>query len=141
MVIPPDYTIVLLKLLLATGLGMVIGAEREFHKKPAGLRTHSLVSLGACLFTLIGLSFIGTSADSMSRVVQGIVVGIGFIGAGMIFQFKEKVRGLTTAAEIWSLAAIGILIGLGSYAIAITATVLILIILVPFKWLKKGIEK
>ncbi len=130
----------IVKLLLSAGLGMLIGLEREIHKKPAGLRTHALVSLGVCLFTIIGSGLIGDS-ESLSRVLQGIITGLGFLGAGIIFQARDRVRGLTTATEIWTLAAIGILVGLGDYTLAITATVLILVILVPFKWFEKGIEK
>jgi len=133
-------TEIIIKLLLSAGLGMLIGLEREIHKKPAGLRTHALVSLGACLFTITGLSFVG-NGEVLSRIIQGIITGIGFIGAGIIFQAKDRIKGLTTAAEIWALASIGILVGLGNYTTAIIATVLILIILVPFKWFEKGIEK
>lgn len=134
-------TEIIIKLLLSAGLGLLIGLEREIRKKPAGLRTHSLVSLGACLFTLAALTLAGDQMDFVARVLPGIVTGVGFLGAGMIFQSKDRVRGLTTAAEIWSLAAIGVLVGIGSYLIAVVATVLILIILVPFKWFEKGIEK
>lgn len=133
-------TEVIIKLLLSAGLGLLVGLERELHRKPAGLRTHALVSLGACLFTITGLSFIG-DGENLSRIIQGIVTGIGFIGAGIIFQEKDKVKGLTTAAEIWSLSSIGILVGLGNYLVAAIATGLILIILVPFKWFEKRIEK
>ncbi len=133
-------TEIIIKLLLSAGLGMLIGLEREIHKKPAGLRTHAIVSLGACLFTITGLSFIG-DGENLSRIIQGIITGIGFIGAGIIFQAKDRVRGLTTAAEIWSLAAIGILVGLGNYTVATLATALILIILIPLKWFEKGMEK
>lgn len=141
MIIPPDYTVILTKLLLAAFLGLLIGSERELHKKPAGLRTHSLVSLGACLFILVPLNLVGDQMDFIARVIPGIITGIGFLGAGMIFQAKDKVRGLTTAAEIWTLASIGILVGIGAYFIAIVATILILIILVPFKWFEKEMEK
>lgn len=133
-------TEIVVRLLLSAGLGSLIGLERELHKKPAGLRTHALVSLGACLFTLIGLGYLG-GGESLSRILQGVITGIGFIGAGIIFQAKDRVKGLTTAAEIWTLAAIGILAGLGSYTLAIAATILILVILVPFKWFEKGMKK
>ena len=132
-------TEIIIKLLLSAGLGMLIGLEREIHKKPAGLRTHSLVSLGACLFVLAALNLGGI--EFVSRVMPGIVTGVGFLGAGMIFQSKDRVKGLTTAAEIWTLAAIGILVGVGLYSLAIIAAILILIILVPFKWFEKTIER
>ncbi len=134
-------TEIIVKLLLSVGLGLLVGLEREINKKPAGLRTHSLVSLGACLFTLTALTLAGDNMDFVTRVIPGIVTGVGFLGAGMIFQSKNKVKGLTTAAEVWVLASIGILVGIGSYLIAILATILILIILVPFKWFEKGMEK
>ncbi|MBI2547310.1 MAG: MgtC/SapB family protein [Candidatus Aenigmarchaeota archaeon] len=129
---------ILIKLLISTLLGMLIGLERGVHKKPAGLRTHSLVALGSCLFTLAAL---GLGDTEVSKLLPGIVTGIGFLGAGSIFQSKNKVKGMTTAAEIWTLAAIGVLVGLGEYYIAIASTILILIILVPFKWFEKSIEK
>lgn len=132
---------IVLKLLLALALGALIGLEREIKKKPAGLRTHAFVALGACLFTVTALGLFQSShPDAMSRVLQGIIMGIGFLGAGVIFRAQGAVRGLTTAAEIWTLAAIGVLVGLGSYFLALTATVLILIILVPFKWFEQGLE-
>jgi putative Mg2+ transporter-C (MgtC) family protein len=128
---------ILLKLLLAAALGSLVGLERELHKKPAGLRTHAMVALGACLFTIAGADLIG-NGESLSRVLQGVITGIGFLGAGIIFQAKDRVKGLTTAAEIWSLAAIGILVGTGNFATATIATAFILIILVPFKWFERG---
>jgi len=134
-------TEIIIKLLLSAGLGLLVGLEREIRKKPAGLRTHSLVALGSCLFTLAAVSLSPGQADSIARAIPGIVTGVGFLGAGMIFLSKDKVRGLTTAAEIWALAAVGVLVGIGSYLTAVVATVLILIILVPFKWFEKGIER
>lgn len=134
-------TEIIIKLLLSVALGALIGIERQIRKKPAGIRTHALVALGACLFTITGSILVGGNSEALSRVLQGVITGIGFLGAGIIFQAKDRVRGLTTAAEIWSLAAIGILVGLGSFMTATIATVLILIILVPFKWFEKGIEK
>ena len=127
----------IIKLVIAIAAGVLIGWEREQSKRPAGLRTHVLVSLGACLFTVAALEVVGTQADVLSRVIQGIATGVGFLGAGIIFHDKEKTIGLTTAAEIWSLAAIGTLAGLGSYALALIAAALILVVLVPFKWLER----
>ena len=141
MVVISQYHVeIMFKLVLATFLGSLVGLEREIKRKPAGLRTHSIVTLGACLFTLVGLGLVGNSSTDTSRIVQGIVTGIGFLGAGTIFQSKEKVRGLTTAAELWTLASIGILVGIGSYFIAIVAAILLLVVLVPFKWFEKGID-
>src|SRR3989337_2435855 len=91
-------------LLLAVALGAVVGFERERANRPAGLRTHMLVSLGSCLFTIMSMSFIAQPA----QVAGGIVAGIGFIGAGTIWAEKDKVKGVTTAASPWSTPAIGL---------------------------------
>tara|TARA_Y100000310_G_C20622708_1_gene784225 strand:+ start:75 stop:560 length:486 start_codon:yes stop_codon:yes gene_type:complete len=132
---------VITKLALALVLGALVGIEREIRKKPAGIRTHALVVFGSALFAIVALEmFSVTEPDAMSRVLQGIVVGIGFLGAGVIFQAQGSIRGLTTAAEVWTLAGIGMLVGLGAFAIAISATVLVLVILIPLRLLEKGIE-
>jgi putative Mg2+ transporter-C (MgtC) family protein len=109
---------IFLSLVLAVALGAVVGIEREISHKPAGLRTHMLVSLGACLFTLMSTSFGGQPA----QVAGGIVAGIGFIGAGTIWAEKDKVQGITTAA-------IGLTVGVGDYPLAAVVTFLVLIIL------------
>ena len=124
------------KILLSAALGILIGLERSLSKSPAGTRTQALVSLGACLFTVISLSS-GDFSD-FSRVLPGIITGIGFIGGGIIFQSKHgEKRGLTTAADVWSVAAIGVLVGLGNYDIAVVATMVILFILRPLKFLER----
>jgi len=112
-------------LLLAVALGALVGIERERTHKPAGLRTHMLVSLGACLFTVVSIGF---SFDP-ARIAAGIVAGIGFIGAGTIWAEKDKVQGITTAASLWATAAIGLTVGIGDYPLAIVVTFLVLIIL------------
>ena len=127
---------IIIKIVLAAALGMLVGFEREIHRKPAGLRTHSLVCLGATLFTIVSLSMTGNNVD-ISRVAAGVVAGIGFISGGMIFRADDRVRGLTTAAELWVLAAVGLAIGIGFYFAAIVTTVVVLIILVPIKTLAK----
>ena len=93
-----------LSLILAVALGAIVGVEREMTHKPAGLRTHMLVSLGACLFTMMSTSF----GAQPAQVAGGIVAGIGFIGAGTIWAEKDKVKGITTAASLWATAAIGL---------------------------------
>ena len=113
-------------LLLAVAFGAVVGVEREMAHRPAGLRTHMLVSLGSCLFTLMSTSFGGQPA----QVAGGIVAGIGFIGAGTIWAEKDKVKGITTAASLWATAAIGLTTGIGDFPLAATVTALVLIILV-----------
>lgn len=127
---------ILIKLLIATFCGAVIGVERRIADKPAGLRTTALITLGSCLFTIIStVGFEGMNID-ISRVAAGIVTGIGFIGAGTIFRMQSHVEGLTTAATIWVSASIGMLIGLGIYSLAIFSTILTFFIL-----LSKPIER
>jgi len=110
-------------------LGAAIGFERELHRQPAGFRTHSLVSLGAALFTVVSAyGFTGDAVDP-TRIAAQIVSGIGFIGAGTILQHRGHIRGLTTAASLWSVAAIGTAAGAGLYVVAAVGTVLILVIL------------
>lgn len=130
------------KLVLALVLGTLVGIEREIRKRPAGIRTHALVAFGSALFTIAGMEMFSLAeADAMSRVLQGIIMGIGFLGAGVIFQAQASVKGLTTAAEIWSLAGIGILVGFGAWSIAVAATILVLVILIPLRWFEKGVEE
>jgi putative Mg2+ transporter-C (MgtC) family protein len=115
------------RLLMAAVFGGLIGLERQWKGKHAGLRTHMLVSLGAALFVIS--QFDGTP-DSGSRVVQGVAAGIGFLGAGAILKdHHDTVKGLTTAADIWLTAAIGVAAGLGRGSTALLATALALIIL------------
>ena len=118
-----------LRLTVGLVLGAIIGFERELHRQPAGFRTHSLVSLGAALFTVVSaFGFAGPTVDP-TRIAAQIVSGIGFIGAGTILQFRGHIRGLTTAASLWSVAAIGTAAGAGLFVVAITGTILILVIL------------
>ena len=121
---------VLLRMIAATLLGALVGFERERTGKPAGLRTHILVCLGTAIVVL-SCAGGGMDADGLSRVIQGIVTGIGFIGAGSILKLEEErdIRGLTTAAGIWMTAAIGVACGLGTLGLALIATVLTLIVL------------
>lgn len=118
-----------IRLLLAAFLGGVLGYEREYKGKAAGLRTHMLVSLGAALFVLVPLEA-GMAIDDLSRVMQGIITGIGFLGAGTILKGSsvQDVKGLTTAAGIWLTAAIGVAVGLGHESTAVMTTVLALVI-------------
>jgi len=124
-----------LKLILAVVLGGLVGWERERSHKPAGLRTHMLVCLGATLVTVVSINYF--TAD-YARIISGIVTGVGFIGAGTIIaQGTKGIHGLTTAASLWSVAAIGISVGVGWYALAGIATVLIALILFLGKLRKK----
>ncbi len=118
-----------LRLLLAVGLGALIGLEREHARKAAGLRTHLLVCVGAALFTIASIYGFGEGADA-ARVAAGVVAGIGFLGAGTIISVRGGLlAGLTTAASIWAVAAIGLAAGAGLYIPATVATVIIVIIL------------
>jgi putative Mg2+ transporter-C (MgtC) family protein len=120
------------RLVLSAVLGGLIGAEREMHDKPAGFRTHVLVCMGAAMFALISISVSGsfTGAADVSRIAAGVVTGIGFLAAGSIFRDKDRVSGLTTAADIWVLAAIGLSTGFGYYLLAAAATIIALIVLI-----------
>lgn len=121
---------VVIRLLAAMILGGIIGIQRERSGKEAGFRTHMMVCLGTAVF-VITCSSVGMAFDAMSRVIQGLVTGIGFIGAGTILKLEseEEIKGLTTAAGIWMTAAIGITTGLGAVGIASMGTVLALVIL------------
>jgi len=120
----------LLRLLLAAGLGAIIGFQREKAGKPAGLRTHILIGMGSALFTIVSIYGFGGAADP-ARIAAGVVTGIGFIGAGVIFRGMrgDKVMGIPTAASIWITAAIGIAAGAGLYIIATAVTVITLLVL------------
>ena len=125
-----DEVRLLPRLLVAFALGIALGVERERRRKPAGLRTHILVTLGTTVFVL-ACSVQGMSSDGLSRVIQGIVTGIGFIGAGSILKLDRErdVQGLTTAAGVWMTAATGVAVGLGSLGVAMLSTVFTLLIL------------
>jgi putative Mg2+ transporter-C (MgtC) family protein len=132
---------VILRLGGATLVGAVIGFDRELREKPAGLRTHALVSLGAALMTVIGLELTagwgGSDPGAMTRIIQGVVTGIGFLGGGVILRGgggpdgpSRTVRNLTTAASIWVAAALGLACGAGLWRTALIALALTLIVLV-----------
>ena len=121
---------VLARLALAVVLGGLIGLERETEGKPAGMRTHALVCLGSALFMLISIRspefFPGAKTVDPGRIAAGVVTGIGFLGAGTILRASGSVKGLTTAASIWAVAAIGLAVGVGYYITAVVATALAL---------------
>ena len=121
-----------LRLLLAASLGAAIGYQRERAQKPAGLRTHVLIAAGAALFTIASSYGFGIEADP-SRIAAGVVAGIGFIGAGAIIRREGGiVEGLTTAATIWAVAAIGLAAGAGLYIVsAVTTAVVAIVLLLP----------
>ena len=121
-----------LRLALGLALGAIIGFERESHGQPAGFRTHSLVATGSALFTVVSAYGFGGDLTDPTRIAAQIVTGIGFIGAGTILQYRGQVRGLTTAASLWSVAAIGMAAGAGMWIISLVATALIVVILIVF---------
>jgi putative Mg2+ transporter-C (MgtC) family protein len=125
-----QVTRILVRLLMAALLGGVLGYERERHGKAAGVRTHMLVAMGAALFVLVPQQG-GMELGDMSRVIQGIVTGVGFLGAGAIIKrgSEEDVQGLTTAAGVWMTAAIGIACGLGRETTAVLSALLALVVL------------
>jgi putative Mg2+ transporter-C (MgtC) family protein len=125
-----QLAVIVIRLVAATLLGAIVGLQREHARKPAGLRTHTLVSLGTALLVLAGSGF-GMSSDGLSRVIQGIVTGIGFVGAGSILKLNEQreIHGLTTAAGLWMTAAIGVTVGLGAIGLAIIGTAFLLLVL------------
>ena len=137
-----------LRLVVALFLGAMIGWEREARGRPAGLRTHMMVSLGSAAFTLAGLALLGdyargeevggVRADPL-RVLSGIVGGVGFLGAGAIIQAGGQVRGMTTAAGLWVVAAVGLAVGSGLYAIAAIVTVLSLATLLLMRTLEERV--
>ena len=139
-----DWETITLHLFGAVLAGGIIGIERSYHARPAGFRTHTLVCLASSLLMLMTLYqwkwLPGVPLDTVrtdpTRMAQGIMTGIGFLGAGVIFREGLSVRGLTTAASIWITAAIGILIGVGFYAPAALATALTLGVLSAFRWIE-----
>lgn len=139
-----QLTQVTVRLLIAAILGGILGFEREHKGKAAGVRTHMLVALGAALFVLVP-QMSGNQADAMSRVVQGVIAGIGFLGAGTILKGKEDeeghVKGLTTAAGLWMTAAIGVAAGMGRESTAVLSTLLALAVFSVMPRVVKLLEK
>jgi putative Mg2+ transporter-C (MgtC) family protein len=132
-----DWTLII-RLVVACLLAFVIGLDREYRAKDAGLKTHFLVSLGSALFMIISRYGFGDSTQvDFSRVAAQVVSGIGFIGAGTIIFQKQIVRGLTTASSLWATSGIGMAAGAGLYAIAVSATLLTLIGLEAFGYILK----
>jgi len=142
----PVWTEVMLRLLAAMAAGSILGLNRELTQKPAGLRTHALVALGSALMTVsalqLGVANDVTHADAASRVMQGIVAGIGFIGGGVILHRDGRdIQGLTTAATIWVAAALGISCGIGQWHIAGMAAGLALAVLVLGQFVEKLLHR
>lgn len=117
-----------LQLFIAAGLGSIIGIEREYHSKSAGLRTMILIAVGSTLFTLISIRVGGDAG----RIAANIVTGIGFIGGGIIFRENNRVVGITTAATVWATAALGMCVGSGYYELATVSSLIVLVVLYGF---------
>jgi putative Mg2+ transporter-C (MgtC) family protein len=144
-VLPVDLGVQLeiaIRLIVASVLGAAIGAEREIHAHPAGLRTHLLVSLGSAAFSVLSIYFFvsqpapnGSLPTDPSRIAAQVVTGIGFLGAGAIIKYGTSVRGLTTAASLWATAAVGMAAGAGAWLVALVTTGLIVLSLGPLNWM------
>jgi putative Mg2+ transporter-C (MgtC) family protein len=136
---------IFLKLTVAVGVGMVIGAERLLVHKEAGMKTHSLIAMGASLFIIVSefLSdkYSGISGFNPGIIASNVIVGIGFLGAGMIMFRDSQMRGLTTAAGFWVTAGIGMACGFGLFSLAVIATFLVLLIFTLMNILEKPIKK
>ena len=122
---------ILFRLLLAAVLGGMVGLEREKHEKAAGFRTHILVCIGSCLIMLTSMHMFdiynGIAAVDPGRIAAQVVTGVGFLGAGTIIRFRASVRGLTTAASLWAIAAIGLAVGSGFYLAAVFTVAIVLV--------------
>lgn len=131
---------IILRLILSVFLSGFIGLERQIHRRSAGLRTHILVSLGSCLIMLTSLFvfdiYNGKVPLDPARIAAGVITGIGFLGAGTIIRERENVRGLTTAASLWLVAAIGLAVGIGFYTASIATTALALIVLLFLRYIE-----
>lgn len=134
-----QITRVTLRLLVAATLGAILGYEREQQGKSAGVRTHMMVAIGAALFVLIPQQA-GASVADLTRVLQGLIAGVGFLGAGAIIMGTRQVetRGLTTAASIWVTAAIGVAAGMGRESTAVLSTVVALFVLSVVPWIYRS---
>jgi putative Mg2+ transporter-C (MgtC) family protein len=133
----------IIRIFISVGLGAIVGFEREITRKPAGLRTHIFVCMGACLFTISSFYVLPegpTSSFDSARIAAGIVAGISFIGAGSIIASRGDIRGITTASSLWVMAAIGLMVGLGNYILPIIATIIAFFLLHFGRIEKKTIE-
>ena len=133
----------LARVVIAAVLGGILGLERVWHGRPAGLRTNMLISISSCLFTILSMEGFGdTVAGDPTRVASQIVVGVGFLGAGtMLHDHHNHVRGLTTASTIWLVAAVGMAAGTGMYSLAITVTLMAIACLTLFAPISAWLER
>ena len=131
------------RLLLALSCGVCIGVNRDLHHKPAGFRTFGLVAVGSAIITITALRLSGGDPGAVSRVAQGILTGIGFVGAGLIVRHAHarQVSGLTTAAAVWTTAGLGVACGLGFYVLALAGLVIVLVVLLIGGPVERRLEK
>jgi putative Mg2+ transporter-C (MgtC) family protein len=130
-------------MLLSTVLGTIVGWERQMGRKPAGLRTHVLVCLGSTMFVLMAphaMRTFGMNQFDPTRIVHGVITGVGFLGAGSIMRQEGYVAGLTTAASIWAVAAIGTAVGVHAYLLALVGTMLTLVVLEGYRWIERWLS-
>jgi len=130
-----------ISLVLAVILGAIIGAEREYHDKPAGLRTNIMICLGAALFTILSKEMGGGDLNALTRIAAQIVTGVGFLGAGAIIRDRAGVHGLTTAATIWLVSSIGMACGAKYYLLAVVSTTLAITVLFGLAPISERIAK
>jgi putative Mg2+ transporter-C (MgtC) family protein len=131
-------------MLLSAVLGTIVGWERQLGRKPAGLRTHVLVCLGSTMFVLMAphaVRSFGMHTFDPTRIVHGVITGVGFLGAGSIIRQEGYVAGLTTAASIWIVAAIGTAVGVHAYVLAVIGTALTLIVLEWYRWVERRVSR
>lgn len=128
------------KLVIATLCGLIIGWEREMKNKVAGIRTHVLVCVGACMFTSIAFIIVGHTIDP-TRIIGQIITGIGFLGGGVIFKYDDKVSGVTSAAFIWFISSIGVFIGVGYLFSSLFFTIGLLALLILLQKLENKLKK
>ncbi|HYC37863.1 MAG TPA: MgtC/SapB family protein [Usitatibacter sp.] len=138
-----DATSLAIRLGAALLAGGLIGVDREMNRKPAGMRTHALVSIGSAIVVLIILGSARDNGDALSRAVQGIITGIGFLGAGVILQLEaeRRIEGLTTAATIWVAAALGMACGAGQVELVAIAVVVVLVVLGGGNYVEDAIKR
>ena len=136
----PLYVEPAFRLVLAALLGAVLGVEREWHYRTAGLRTNTLIALGSAIYTLISIQMVAPGGDA-TRIPSTVVNGIGFLGGGAILRTNGTIRGLTTAATIWVNAAIGMAAGAGHYALAVSGTITALLVLTVLKRVEFRMDK
>ncbi len=140
----PDHAQIvrlLVRISIAMLLGGIIGYQREQHDKPAGLRTHVLVAMGSTLFVIAAIES-GMNSDSVARIIQGLITGIGFIGAGAILKVRQEreISGLTTSAGIWATAAVGVAVGLGLLGLAVLSVILNWFVLAALGYVERRIK-